>query len=214
MIFGIRYSFRILRMTLIGFFICGIVLSGFIAFSQLFNYRYKSQSNEVIQLDSLKEKTLILSSVHTSYSSSEMEDVFDADKWMVQFSDNKSIIILRPAVSIYKTDKPRPEVTINKICRHKTKKEGLQFLKKLPPLATVNDTTISILPYFNIPTGESFRFQEEKVSIYLPVGTKIFIPDSVDYYIDMVDFEKSVTEDDIYGKTWIMTDKGLALFVE
>lgn len=214
MIFGIKYSFRILRKTLIGFFICGIILTGFVAFSQIFNYRFKSQSNEIIQVDSIKGKTLVLMSEYKNNPATEMEDLFDSDKWFIQFSDNNSLIVLKPMISINKSEKILPEINVSKTCWHKSKKDGQIFLKKLPSLVQVEDTVITISPYFNIPNGDTFRFQEEKISINLPVGSKIFIPKNVNFNFDMVDFEMDVLDEDIYGKTWIMKEKGLFLFTE
>lgn len=209
MIFGIKYSFRILRKTLIAFFICGLLLSGFVAISQIMNYRYKCQTNEIILLDSLSGKTLVLNSLQKEEWNNEDNEIFDSEKWLVQFSEKGNNIAGKSLINIYKSEKTRASVMINRICRHKTKNEGMTALKKIPSLVRVTDSLLTVSKYFPLPSGSMFHFQEEIISINLPVGARIYIPENIINNFDSVDLSFEYSISDLPGKTWVMTEKGL-----
>ena len=211
LIFGIHYSFKILRRTLLGFFLFGLIITSFVLFLQFLNFRYKCQSNEVVNLDTLHNKTLVLSPQSMISVENDSENIIDSEKWLIINSENGSKVYGKPSVSIQKTKNELSSISVLRFCRHGNSKEGVALARKMNSTISVADTNITVSEYFPIESNKIFRFQEEKVIIHLPVGTKIFIKKGMEdlFYDVEMPFEYSYSE--LTNKTWIMTENGLEL---
>jgi len=208
LMFGIRFSFKILNRTLLGFFFCGLILSGIVFFDGMTNFRYKGQTDEIIPLDSLAKRTIVLAPGKDSLN--ENADYFiNSDKWLVNLNDEKNIVFGKPSISIQKSKTEIPNISILRFCRCGNRKEGTTFTRNLPSVVTMSDSIATISKYFSISTDKIFRFQEQKVTIYLPVGSKIFIRKGMDEMFDNVFMPWKYSYSDLSGKTWIMTENGL-----
>jgi phage shock protein PspC (stress-responsive transcriptional regulator) len=209
LMFGVRFSFKILHKTLLGFFICGLILTGIVVFDGITNFRYKGQTNEIIPLDSLAKKTIVLAPGINSINENESEYFMDSEKWLINLNDDKDIVYGKPSISIQKSKTEVPSISIMRFCRCGNKKDGATFTRNLSSVVTMTDSIATISEYFPISTDKIFRFQEQRVTVFLPVGSKIFIQKGMDELLDDVLMPWNYSYSDLSGKTWIMTENGL-----
>lgn len=209
LMFGIRYSFKILQKTLLGFFICGLILAGIVVFDGVTNFRFKGQTNEIIPLDSFAKRTIILTPGTGMLNENESEYFMDSDKWLVNLNDDKNIIYGKPSINIQKAKTGVPSISVMRFCRCGNKKEGTTFTRNLPSVINISDSVATILTTFPIPTDKIFRFQEQKVTVSLPIGSRIFIEKGMDEMFDNIEMPMKYSYSDLPGKTWIMTENGL-----
>ena len=138
-------------------------------------------------------------------------NIIDSEKWIIINSENGSKVYGRPSVSIQKTKNEISSISVLRFCRHGNSKEGVALTRKMNSSISVADTNIVISEYFPIVSDKIFRFQEEKVIINLPVGTKIFIKKGMEDLFYNIEMPLKYSYSELTDKTWIMTENGLEL---
>jgi phage shock protein PspC (stress-responsive transcriptional regulator) len=111
-------------------------------------------------------------------------------------------------VRMSENEKPYMEITSESHGRSRL--EARQRAKNMNYYTEVQDSIISVADYFTIPSDEKFRGQNMQLVLYLPIGSSVYLDESV---IDILDDVKNVTntwDGDMVAHTWIMTQNGLA----
>jgi len=78
----------------------------------------------------------------------------------------------------------------------------------------VKDSVILMDSYFSLPPHIKWRDQELDIVLSLPVGTEIYLDESLRKLIHGVDNTENLWSDELLGKSWIMTDEGLSRTIE
>ena len=133
----------------------------------------------------------------------------DSNKWLINLNDDKNIVFGKPSICIQKAKTEVPSISVMRFCRCGNKKDGITYTRNLSSVVTMNDSIATIAKDFPISIDKIFRFQEQEVTIFLPVGSKIFIQKGMDEMFENVFMPWEYSYSDLSGKTWVMTENGL-----
>jgi hypothetical protein len=127
----------------------------------------------------------------------------------MKLTNSEYSIYGKSSVNILKTTDSLSYISIQRLCRNGNRKEGIAYTRNLPSVVEISDTNITLTKYFTIPSKKLFRFEEEKVTVFLPVGAKIFMNNGIDEVIENADLPYKYSYDSLAGNTWVMTENGL-----
>ncbi len=86
--------------------------------------------------------------------------------------------------------------------------DALEGAKTFEYQPILSDTSLKVPTNYFIPKGERFRVQRVKLTLYVPVGNKIFLDDNMRSMNVSMD-EASGVYGNLYGKELVMTDMGV-----
>ncbi len=206
-IFGIRHSFKFLRKTLGFSFLMGLLLLIFVVMSHSISNKTSNQTKENIILAPLNNKTLVIDLNDNIKNKSSNNDL-DFNNYIFNCYQDSCNLYGKPQITIQKTEDSLASISIVKICRTNSKKEGNYFLKQIPSTVFVTDSVVSLSEYFPITQSNKFHFQKEKITVYVPLNSKVYIKNTDDEF-ENIDFAGNYSYSEIKGKTCIMTQNGL-----
>jgi len=141
------------------------------------------------------------------------EDLVDS-KWSNQFffagAGNKTLLLGTPELKIMKARGPEFEVVINKKSRGSTKEFATERAGEISYSVKADSSGILLDPLFFIPPTEKFRAQQVEILVKVPENKIVFLDKSLAKIIDEADNVNDAYEHEMLGRSWKMTDIGLA----
>ncbi|MDI3526303.1 MAG: hypothetical protein PWR03_486 [Tenuifilum sp.] len=114
-----------------------------------------------------------------------------------------------PKLIIEKSEENKPAVTIIKNSRGTNRFIAKRNAKMVEYSITQKDSVITFDPIFVIPNDIKWKNQSVTIELHLPVGQKIYIDETLAYILDENQPNCIYWPDELVGKTWVMTQKGL-----
>lgn len=128
---------------------------------------------------------------------------------------NKDLVIMgRPDVDIIKSFETKVEISLKKRARGVNNDVARRQAEEIIYSYHVKDSILMLDGYFELPAHIKWRDQELDIILSLPVGTQIFLDETMRDLLQGVDNTDGLWSDEMLGKTWIMTDEGLTRFIE
>lgn len=208
-IFGIRNSFKYLNRTLAFTFLFGIILVTFVAVNHFLNFRYVSNTNQLIAIDSIKTKTLVVNISDSIPLNNNLENNMDFDKYLLLTSENECNLYGKTALNIKISNDSTVKISDDRQCRSSSKRDGNLIAKNIPSAIRVKDSIVSITKYFEISKEAKFHVQQQIIILHMPVNSQIFINKNVEEILNNVEISGNYSYSDIVGKTCKMTSSGL-----
>ena len=164
------------------------------------------------------EKQYEMDSVYQIYLMSSIKDIGDVDHvefgfgyhkdFLVAQRDRELVVMGRPRVDIVK-GYDITEVALKKRARGVNSDAARRQAHDVEYNYLVKDSIIMLDPYFELPENVKWREQEVEVVISVPVGTRIYIDESMEDLLEGVENTDNLWSDELAGKSWIMTEEGL-----
>lgn len=156
-------------------------------------------------------ETIELSSDHKNYTLRVGEFLDDQRPYELNWTiTDKTQLINFVGLDIRQADEEQAFMEITTSSHGRSKLEARKRAKNFVYAQSQQDSIISVADYFTIPTDEKFRGQKLDVVLFLPIGSSVYLDESV---IDILDDVKNVTNTwngDMVDHSWIMTQNGLA----
>lgn len=208
-IFGIRHSFKYLNRTLAFTFLFGLIIVTFVAVNHFLNFRYVSNTNQLVAIDSLKTRTLVVNISDSLPVNNNLENNMDFDKYLLLASENECNLYGKTALNIKISNDSTVKISDDRQCRSSSKKTGNIIAKNIPSVIQVKDSVVSLSKYFKISKEAKFHVQQQIIVINMPVNSQIFINKNVEDILNNVEISGNYSYSDIVGKTCKMTSSGL-----
>ena len=125
-------------------------------------------------------------------------------------SDEK--ILGKPELDIVKGYKDNPQLTIKKYTRNVNMKNADSYLDRIEYDWEQNDSILYFDQFYTLDKEHKWRFPKVDLILKIPEGHVIYISEGMEDILDDVDNMDFYTEEDMVGKSWIMTRNGLKLF--
>jgi phage shock protein PspC (stress-responsive transcriptional regulator) len=113
-------------------------------------------------------------------------------------------------IDIERTSASLPEVEIERIARGRTRDDAFKSIQQIKVDVKQNDTILNIDPVFRLNYDQPWRFEEARIIVRLPVNMKIHLNENTSYLISNARNCNDYWNEDMAGKTWKMTEDGLA----
>ncbi len=208
-IFGIRHSFKYVKRTLAFSFLFGLILVTFVAVNHFLNFRYVCNTNQLIAVDSLKTRTLVINISDSLPADNNVENNMDFDKYLLLASEKDCNLYGKTALNIKIGNDSTIKISDDRQCRSSSKKTGNLIAKNIPSVIQVKDSVVSLSKYFKISKEAKFHVQQQIIVLNMPVNSKIFINKNVEEILNNVEISGNYSYSDIVGKTCKMTSSGL-----
>lgn len=135
---------------------------------------------------------------------------FRGDLWIID-NDGKPQMVGTPRVDIEPTTTDgEATIRITRISRGSNLKMARESAKLVEYSYVSRDTLLMLDPVYRIPQREKFQAQEVEVEIQLPVGTRIYLDESLRRLLYAVDNTDDRWSRAMVGEYWVMTESGLS----
>lgn len=199
LLFDIRIDGKSIGISMSSFFVLGLILLGYSAYSIKTNMR--SSADEVRSLTTFTGDTLCVLDFDTIENPNRII-IQDEEIQLAQNSWDIPIESLR----IRKSNSDTSYIQIRITAHGKSKSEAFKKAKQTPYSWQKDSNTIRLSTYFHLREGQSFRNQNGQIRILLPVGKTIILPS---YWIDLLDENTDYSTDDCDLVYLMMTENGL-----
>ncbi|REJ82266.1 MAG: PspC domain-containing protein [Bacteroidetes bacterium] len=215
---GVRILFdyhkgqRIIGFTAMGLWLVGLGVSLFIGMRVLSNFSEKDQVRTTYTMEEMKSNKLIVEMHHDKNKEKnyfgprigfDLEDDFylEASDGIVRSGNVK--------VDFVKSESDSFEVVQLLYARGKTRKDAVDNASGISYKFAHKDSVLTLDRFFTF-TDPKYRSQKVQVLIKIPVGSSVYMDPSLKRFIYDIDNVQNVLDNDMLGKTWIMTKKGLS----
>jgi len=134
---------------------------------------------------------------------------FDHSDYTIGTLENKKVIVGTPKLRIVSSASDKIEVIINKKARGKEKRIAYNRAKEIRYLYQADSTKLNLFALFYSNGDQKFRVQEIDILVKVPKGKTIYLDNSLKRIINDVDNVTNTYDQDMLGRRWKMTDRGL-----
>ena len=207
---GIKLVFNYKGMSKIPFIASAIVsLFGFIILAYVGaslgrDFRSKSYAVKIKNIEEVSGNTFYLSvnDLHM-LEPNELEEEMG---WVV---DDDAQFLDKIKLDVKKSDKGETYLKIVNRAHGRTKNLARTRAKNFSYGFEQQDSLLLFDEYFKLPQDEKFRNQKLELTVFIPVGTSIYLDYDMETIIYNIENVTEVYDDDMLGNTWMMTQNGL-----
>ncbi len=212
LLFPFRANDKAIGLSSLGIWVGALVILLVFGASEGMKYNTSDRSSESreIVMDSVRQITITSASSdigdvnHVEFGFGYHQEVLVAEK------NNKLLIMGRPEIDIIKSFDDQIEISIKKRARGVNSDAARRQAEEIQYSYHVKDSLIVFDPYFDLPEHIKWRDQELDIVISLPVGTKIYLDESMRDLLHGAENLENMWSDEMVGKSWIMNEKGLS----
>jgi len=214
MIFRFKSNDRLIGITALVLFIIGIVVFGFSGFLEMQNYQSngKSKENKIINLNADSVLYLTASEDTISFQGEMIDDVMHIRKMTLVRKDGQYSFFMHPQMNIEKSETNNIEIEMTREAKGIDRKNSNDNAGNIEYNFTQKDSLLIFDPYFTLKNNKTWRSQKLHLTLKLPVGRTVYIGKNLMCIIYDIDNVSHISDDEMTGKTWIMTPDGLDIF--
>jgi len=212
-LFKIKTKTKIIGITaLVLWFVgLGLTIASGIKFAR--NFENEGSYTDTYVLDKLKSDTLLIRINSEDEKNPIYENANDRfDDWKIYDENGKIQLLGAPKIDIFRAEGDKIEIIIKHQAHARYKKDANLYAKDIKYNWIQSDSLIKFSPYFTLPENQKFRNQRINIIIKLPVGKVIYLDNSIEDFIYDIENIQHYWDNDMLGKKWIMTERGLSLF--
>jgi phage shock protein PspC (stress-responsive transcriptional regulator) len=208
--FKSRYSYGWLGS--LALWIMSIIISAVLIVSIVKNFNEANSSRTSVNINVKPHKTVYLK-LNPNFPERNNPELFIAinEKAEYYLSEDK-IIYGRPRLTIVNSNGKTPSVDIEKESHGLNYDNALYNAQQISYAVSQNDSMILFEPYYKINKSEKWRAQQVNIEINLPTGTVVYIDNNLAPILRFSENTENIWYKALIGKTWIMTENGLAHF--
>ncbi|UCH14357.1 MAG: PspC domain-containing protein [Bacteroidales bacterium] len=211
LIFNIRAKSVFLRATALTAWILALILLITLVFIEGENFAFEASgsSTHSIKDDNYSTLYLDMKERYDLYQGITVYSIFDFD---IYYNRSDEKILGKPELDIVRGYKDNPQLTIKKYTRNVSMQNADSYLDKLEYEWEQNDSILFFDHYYALDKEQKWRFPKVELILKIPEDQVIHISEGMEDILDDVDNMDFYSEDDMVGKSWIMTRNGLKLF--
>lgn len=137
------------------------------------------------------------------------EHHFNHSDYTIGTVKDKKVIVGAPKLRIISAGSDKIELVINKKARGKEKRVAYERAKEINYLYQIDSTKLNLFDLFYTNSEQKFRVQEVEIIVKVPKGKTIYLDKSLKNIIYDVDNVTNTYDQDMLGRRWKMTEKGL-----
>jgi len=208
-----RFKVKDKVIGLIAFIIWFLSLAGLAALVgfEAVNYDTSSRYSSMTQLNPPASNILYLEMADRSLEF-DTEDfiVFEVEDDGVYRNRETGIIYGKPELDIVKSTSGEVELELLKRSRGRTRLIAQEHARELEYTWDQTDSLLVFDPFFSLPLEQRWRDPSIQIELRIPVGMLVYLDDEL---VDIIQYIQNTSDTwryNMVGKTWIMTEEGLA----
>ncbi len=216
LLFPFRANDKAIGLSSLGIWVGALVVLLIFGASEGMKYNTSARSSmtKELQMDSVKQ-IYLRTALSDKYENDYLEIGFGYHQDILVAEKNKDLVIMgRPDVDIIKSFGTKVEISLKKRARGVNNDVARKQADEIIYSYHVKDSVIMLDAYFELPPHIKWRDQELDIVLSLPVGTRIFLDETMQDLLQGIDNTEGYWSDDMVDKSWIMTEEGLSLFIK
>jgi hypothetical protein len=125
--------------------------------------------------------------------------------------NNEKVLAGNPRLQMEATDAADFSVIIKRTARGKNLPEVQRNLEHIQYDVVSSDSTLTINPYFILGSQSKWRDQDVQITVKVPKGKMVHMGENLDQLRFDFDNINNIWDQEMTGKTWVMTPEGLSL---
>ena len=191
--------------------IAAIIVGFMLIISHVNNYRAEGSTKEMVTIPAPKNNTLNVCTLYKDNNDPFSKPYYPPQgMFLIRTRSDKSEILGVTRVDIEKSDKSYAEMEIVREARGASLEEATAASKQIKTVYSLSDSVISIQPTFALNQGK-WKFNSAKIKLHIPVGMRIYLVPNIARLLDNVNNSDNYYNEEMVGKTWVMTENGLEL---
>jgi len=218
---GLKFIFRFkTKNRYIGVFagamwLVSIIVLASSAAKVAYGMRSDEEVAQVYKIDQPTTDTLYLNLLTVNGETTWSSDKKRIDNMYIEFDENEQIKLYgQPWLDIQKSNTSDIEMNIHKRAKGSNEKEAVQLAKNIRYDWQQNDSVINFERYFRMEGDKKIRNQSLDIVLKIPVGKVVFIGNNMDEITSYIDNIQDLSDFEMTGKFWVMTENGLSLASE
>ncbi|MBN2635412.1 MAG: PspC domain-containing protein [Prolixibacteraceae bacterium] len=211
LVFRYKTNNTAIGLSMVGVWLIALVSLIVVSVGQVGNFKSKTSStdSEIISCDSCQTLTLKLG--EDLYQDFYTDTEVDIEDMKVVVVDGENILLGEPKLDIQKSGNDEFVILVKKASRGKSYENAKASIDDIIYRYELKDSTIYFEPYFYLDNNSKWRVQEVDIVVKVPVGKSVYLGHNMIDIIYDIDNVSNTWDRDMVGKTWIMTDEGLAM---
>ncbi len=213
MLFNIKKTSKIVGFTALGLWLVCLAIAAFLGIKVAAEFGDSSSIRQNLPMNQPTSKYLRLEKIGEKESSgNKYYDRWDKDEWEgdyflvqreghIQASDVHLDIVKSPTDSF--------EIVQILYSHGSSKKDAAENATHISYSLSQIDSVLKFNRYFQMDSKDKYRGQKVQLLLKVPVGSKLFIDQSMKGFIYDVDNIQNIYDRDMINKNWEMTNKGL-----
>jgi len=210
LIFNIKSRSRFLRATALTAWILALIFLVSLLFMEGENFAFEAMGTSEHAIIDNGYSTLYLEKADnrsfiqgmTVYSIFDFEIYYDRDN---------NMIMGKPRLNIEKSHDVESQLVIRRYTRNVSLKYADSYLDELEYKWEQDDSVLYFDQFFMIGREHKWRFPRVELILKIPEDKAIYISDDMEDILHNIDNANFYRDDDMAGKKWLMTDRGLQL---
>ena len=189
-----------------------LALAGGTVIWQIRDYSVRSHTTQETTLKTGDTGTILLDIIDLADPEYTIDDLpFANDQDDILGTDASSDLYIAPTINILKSPDQYYRLSLKKGSRGPSHQNASRLAKSIRYDWKMQDSTLMLDPYFRIHHRTPYRRQRVTVTVYVPKGKRIAIPEEAEPYLDKASNDQDLWHHDMGGKIWEMGDEKLTL---
>lgn len=212
LVLRIKPRFKYFGLTMLGLWIIGVAMVVTTVAIESKNFRSSGQVTNDYKVE-MPNETLYVQAVNADLITYIKENKYmQIDEFYITRQNDVKQVYLRPEFDIVPTGKNAPQLSVMYLAQGKTVADAKSNAKEIIFEWHQSDSLLNLTPFVSIPKDEKWRVHQVNVKLRIPVGTIVFLDESMKYIIYDIQNLQNMWDNDMVNKKWIMTDDGLSLY--
>lgn len=212
LIFGIRKRIRVISILATTLWLSGLLLTIWACVIVYSAYSEKATDKKILSIQAPADSLIYLDVSKSNINLDEYDEmksklVFNNVYFISDTDSTRSFGL--PVVRFIPTDSGDYTIVINRYAHGSTIPQARRRADDIRYLLQQNDSMVIFSNFFRLPEHEKWRNQKVKITLKVPVGQKLHFNESMENLLYDHDVENGTWNEDMIGKTMIMTPTGL-----
>ena len=210
LVFRYKTNNKLIGLGAFGIWLVALVALVALTAGQVSNFSQKSSVSAGKSLNCPTCQTLYLELGNAPEMMVAEENVHFEDLILTTIN-NEKVLAGNPRLQMEATDATDFSVIIKRTARGKNLTEVQRNLEHIQYDVVSSDSTLTINPYFTIGSQSKWRDQDVQITVKVPKGKMVHMGENLDQLHFDFDNINNIWDQEMTGKTWVMTPEGLSL---
>lgn len=210
LIFRYKTNNKLIGLGAFGIWLVALVVTIVVGVNQVGNFSRQTSQTVTQKLDCQKCKTVYLEASDDLYESL-IDNKISLDRMKIAEVNGKQRMLGHPRFTIEKGNSDEITLLVKKYARGASVDDAQKNINEIEYNFTQKDSTIQFESYYFLKEDARWREQEVSMTLKVPVGKAVYLSRGMEDIIDDIENTENMWDNDMVGKTWIMTPDGLSL---
>jgi len=208
LVFNYKTNNKMIGWGAFGIWLVALISMITLTAGQFGDFRQTSTRTEGKSIGSPNCKTL---TIQCGSASGQVEDNIQINNFNLISNGSEKIYAGNPHLLIESTKSTDFSVVVKKSARGNNSGDALKNIETINYKVFSNDSTLILDPFFTLENHSKWRNQELSIMVKVPQGKMVHLDPDLDQLSFDFDNINNIWNKEMTGKTWIMTQEGLAL---